>query len=115
MPLTPRFSLSQTPSTVTVTVRVPHVRVSSRTIEAVVDGVDFSFYSPPYLLRLRFPRELIDDAETGRDARAVYDPDDEDGTVRVTAYKAVEGGSDWEDLDLLGMLVVGAAPRLTPR
>jgi len=107
MPITPRFSLSQTASTLVVTIRVPHVRVSVSAVEVVVDGKDFHFYSPPYLLRLTFPSNLVDDAESGREAKAVFDPSKDDGTLTVTAHKEEE--AIWEDLDLLGKLMQTSA------
>ena len=49
MPATPRFKVSQTDNAVIVSIKVPHVRVSSA--ETHVDGREFSFYCKPYLLR----------------------------------------------------------------
>ena len=40
-------------------------------MEFVIDGKEFSFYCNPYLLKLAFPYECIDDER----AKAVYDVD----------------------------------------
>lgn len=49
MPATPRFSVSQTHDAVVVCIKVPHVRVGNA--ETHVDGLEFSFFCKPYLLR----------------------------------------------------------------
>ena len=107
MPVTPRFVLSQTEDVLTVTIRVPHVRVSASTLEIVIDDDAFHFFSPPYLLRLsNLPGRLVDDAESGREAKAVYDPSRDNGTVTVTIHKAPEDIGQWEGLDLVGRLMM---------
>mmetsp|Transcript_8108 Transcript_8108/g.17540 ORF Transcript_8108/g.17540 Transcript_8108/m.17540 type:complete len:635 (-) Transcript_8108:226-2130(-) len=106
MPLTPRFVLSQTEDVLIVTIRTPHVRVSASTLEVVVDDDTFHFYSPPYLLRLKLPGRLVDDAASGREAKAVYDPSLDNGTVTVTTYKDVNDAGIWEGLDLVGRLLI---------
>lgn len=108
MPITPRFSLSQTADVVTIIINTPHVRVSATTLEVVVDGDIFHFYSSPYLLRLTLPGRLVDDIESGREAKAEYDISRDNGTVTVTAYKDEEDVGIWAELDLVGRLVVGA-------
>ena len=104
MPSTPRFSLSQTLTHLTLTLTLPYIRVSSA--ETHVDGCNFSFSCKPYLLKLTFPGELVDDEEN--QAVAVYDPNVGGGTMTVTLLKAVEGM--FEDLDLTTKLL---QPRLS--
>ena len=108
MPITPRFVLSQTDEILTVTIRTPHVRVSASTLEVVIDDDAFHFYSPPYLLRLTLPGRLVDDAESGREAKAIYDPSRDNGTVVVTIYKAEEDVGQWDGLDLVGRLMMNS-------
>ena len=109
MPITPRFVLSQTDEVLTVTIRTPHVRVSASTLEVVIDDDAFHFYSPPYLLRLTLPGRLVDDAESGREAKATYDPSRDNGTVTVTIYKAQEDVGQWDGLDLVGRLMMNTS------
>lgn len=68
MVATPRFHVTQDAAWVFVHVHVPFVRVSE--MEFYVDGLDFTFYCKPYLLKLHFPHEVVDDEL----AKAVYDP-----------------------------------------
>lgn len=68
MPVTPKFTISQTESHVVITARVPYVRVSDAEID--IDGHHVSIYCKPYLLKLNFPGELVDDDSS----RATYDP-----------------------------------------
>ena len=111
MPITPRFVLSQTDEILTVTIRTPHVRVSASTLEVVIDDDAIHFYSPPYLLRLTLPGRLVDDAESGREAKATYDPSRDNGTVTVTIYKAQEDVGQWDGLDLVGRLMMNTHSR----
>jgi protein SHQ1 len=68
MPSIPRFQVRQEDDWIFIEVYVPYVRVSE--MEFHVDGVNFSFYCKPYLLKLQFPHEVVDDDRT----KAVYDP-----------------------------------------
>ncbi|RLN51100.1 hypothetical protein BBJ28_00021937 [Nothophytophthora sp. Chile5] len=68
MVATPRFHVTQDASRVFVHVHVPFVRVSE--MEFYVDGLDFTFFCKPFLLKLHFPHEVVDDEL----AKAVYDP-----------------------------------------
>eukprot|EP00985_Skeletonema_marinoi_P022256 scaffold14121_cov169-Skeletonema_marinoi.AAC.3 len=63
MPITPRYSLTQTPTHLHIEVSIPHVRVSTSTIELrVVEGTEVNLYAPPtYLLRLTLPDRVIDE------------------------------------------------------
>lgn len=86
------------------------MRVSASTLDVVIDDDAFHFYSPPYLLRLSLPGRLVDDAESGREAKAVYDPSKDNGTVTVTVFKAPEDVGQWEGLDLVGRLMMNSHP-----
>lgn len=103
MPIKPHFKLSQSLSQLVIIIRVPHIRVSASTIEIDVDGSEFHFFSSPYLLHLSFPDRLIDDAENCKEAKASYDPYDQNGTLTVTIWKEEE--KHWENLDLLSNLI----------
>ncbi|KAL9188441.1 hypothetical protein ACHAXT_006819 [Thalassiosira profunda] len=61
MPLVPRYALSQTPTHVALELSIPHVRVSTSTLElVVVDGTDLHLHAPPtYLLKLTFPGRVV--------------------------------------------------------
>lgn len=48
-----------------------NIQVRVGDMEFVIDGKEFSFYCNPYLLKLAFPYECIDDER----AKAVYDVD----------------------------------------
>ncbi|KAK1743169.1 SHQ1 protein [Skeletonema marinoi] len=63
MPITPRYSLTQTSTHLHIEVSIPHVRVSTSTIELrVVEGTEVNLYAPPtYLLRLTLPDRVIDE------------------------------------------------------
>jgi len=103
MPITPRFKLSQDDTHLIITIQIPHIRVSASTLEIIVDKNEFHFYSSPYLLHLTFPAALLDDAEIGKEAKATYDPSNQNGTLTVKIFKEEEGL--WKDLDLLGKLM----------
>ena len=97
MPVTPKFQLSQSDEFVVLTVHVPYIRVSD--LEYRIDGAVLSFYVKPYLLRLNFPHDLVDDDR----AKAVYDPNTRNGTLTLHLPKAVKG-QHFDDLDLLTRL-----------
>ena len=103
--LTPRFTATQDADYVTLTVRVPHVRVGAAEV-TVEDGSRVSFWCKPFLLQLVLPGEVIDDERL----TAVYDPSDNNGTVIIRLPKAVPG-MDFQDLDLAARLL---APRAIP-
>lgn len=110
MPITPRFHLSQTTTHLIITIHIPHIRVSASTLEIIVDKDEFHFYSSPYLLHLNFNsnnndnRNLVDDESICKEAKAMYDPLKENGTLVVNIWKEEEG--IWDDLDLLGRLMM---------
>lgn len=98
MVATPKFHVTQDAAWVFVHVHVPFVRVSD--MEFYVDGVAFTFYCKPYLLKLHLPFEVVDDEL----AKAVYDPNKENGTIVVHLLKK-EPGQHFPDLDLLTKLL----------
>jgi len=61
MPIIPRYNLSQTPRHVNIEVSIPHVRVSTSTLDLViVDGTEIHLYAPPtYLLKLTLPHRVV--------------------------------------------------------
>ena len=104
MPRVPKFHISQDSKNLTIAIKLPFIRVSSA--ETIVEGKSFTFSCPPYLLKLNFPGDLIDDD----DAKGVYDPNDENGTLKITLPKVVEG--DFPDLDFTTKLL---QPRELPK
>eukprot|EP00644_Phytophthora_capsici_P011523 jgi/Phyca11/118907/e_gw1.37.448.1 len=103
MVATPKFHVTQDAAWVFVHVHVPFVRVSE--MEFYVDGVDFTFFCKPFLLKLHFPHEVVDDEL----AKAVYDPNKENGTIVVHLPKK-EPGQDFPDLDMLTKLLQPQRP-----
>ncbi|POM80788.1 Shq1 like protein [Phytophthora palmivora] len=103
MVATPKFHVTQEAAWVFVHVHVPFVRVSE--MEFYVDGMDFTFYCKPYLLKLHFPHEVVDDEL----AKAVYDPNKDNGTIVVHLPKK-EPGQDFPDLDMLTKLLQPQRP-----
>ena len=61
MPIIPRYNLSQTSTHVNIEVSIPHVRVSTSTLDLViVDGTEIHLYAPPtYLLKLTLPKRVV--------------------------------------------------------
>ena len=110
MPLTPRFTLSQTPTHVTLTVSLPHVRVGSASVSA--RGSSVSLACRPYLLRLSLPGEVRDyDLDWGGgveegEGRAAFDAGA--GSLEVRLAKR-EPGREFDNLALVSSLVVGTA------
>lgn len=98
MPVIPRFRITQNDDFVIITVSVPYVRVAAAELE--IDGAVLAFYCKPYLLKLTFPEQLVDDER----AKAEYDPNVEHGTLTVYAPKA-EKGKHFPDLDLTTRLL----------
>ena len=82
-----------------VSISVPYIRVS--TAEIVTEGCEFSFYCKPYLLKLTFPHEFDEDEERNK---AVYDPNEANGTLSVKLPKRVVG-QHFPDLDLTTKLL----------
>lgn len=62
MPIIPHYNLSQTVTHVYINVNVPHVRVSPKTLELIVDESEVHLYAPPtYLLKLVLPDKVVDE------------------------------------------------------
>ena len=61
MPIIPRYNLSQTSTHVNIEVSIPHVRVSTSTLDLViVDGTEIHLSAPPtYLLKLTLPKRVV--------------------------------------------------------
>eukprot|EP01041_Mallomonas_annulata_P000917 gene917-1780_t len=98
MPITPKFIISQDESFVYVQIKVPHIRVSSA--ELVVEGPDFTFYCKPYLLKLSFPYEVLEDDR----CKGIYDAENDDGTITAHLPKKIIG-QHFPDLDLTTLLL----------
>ncbi|KAF8892576.1 SHQ1 protein-domain-containing protein [Infundibulicybe gibba] len=97
--ITPRFTCSQTPESVIVSMYCPSIRAAD--IEIHVDKTLFTVHVNPYFLRLNFSNALVEDDSSS----AKYDPSS--GYLTVTLTKEVHG-QIFEDLDLLAKLL---APR----
>ena len=100
MPATPVFSIHQDEEFVYVVIKVPFIRVKDT--EILTDGVNFTFYCKPYLLKLCFPHEL-EDCDDER-CRAIYDPNVENGIITAHLAKK-ERGQYFADLDLTTRLL----------
>lgn len=121
--ITPRFSCTQTATSVLVRVYIPTVRVracfcssdagpqsltysltsQASDVEIHVDGTLFSLHINPYFLRLTFPGEVVEDEASS----AAYDP--VSGYLSVTLTKASQG-HDFKDLDILAKLLAPPEP-----
>ena len=64
MPIIPRYNLTQTSTHVSIEVSIPQVRVSTSTLDLVIDhGIQLHLYAPPvYLLKLTLPDRVVDEA-----------------------------------------------------
>ena len=100
MPVTPQFTIDQDDEYVYVVIKVPFIRIKDT--EILTDGVDFTFYCKPYLLKLCFPHEL-QDCDDER-CRAVYDPNVENGIITAHLAKK-DRGCHFPDLDLTTRLL----------
>lgn len=101
MPLVPKFSLNQNDSFVILKIYVPYVKVSSS--EVTIDGRMVLFYCKPYLLRLNLTADI--ENEECKEFKAVYDPNDENGTMFLHIKKKNQN-EDFPDLDLISKLLV---------
>ena len=101
MPVQPHFTCRQDDEFLYLSIRVPHVRPSST--ETHIDGRNFNFYLKPYLLKLRFPHEVVDDER----CRAEYHADKDGGTITCFLPKSLHG-QVFDNLDLLSSMVVVA-------
>ncbi|TID25459.1 hypothetical protein CANINC_002937 [Pichia inconspicua] len=91
--LTPRFELKQDDEFVYITVFISNVRFSAAAIEMVVNDEVFVFSLPPYYLRLRFPKPLV---ET-EDATSQFVPKEECIKIRIPKLNK---GEFFPDLDI---------------
>lgn len=102
MPIKPQFAITQTDTHINLEIRVPHVRVTSESVQvAITDDSVLHFASPPYLLVLEFaPQEFH---ETADESCATYEPTIRNGVIQLLLKKKKKG--QWENLDLLGRMV----------
>ena len=99
MPITPRFEITQTLSHLTVEISVPSTRVSSDSIEVLLeDERVLHFFSAPYLLKLAFENNF---QENAHEECAKYDPSKATITLTLAKQEAVE----WPRLDLTARLL----------
>lgn len=91
MPVTPRFKLSQDEATITVHIDAPYVKFSDS--EMRISDNEFSFYCKPYLLKLYFSGEVVEDGN----ASANYDVDKGQFTIKVPKLNE---GEQFLDLDM---------------
>ena len=106
MPITPKFSLSQSCTHLKLTIYLPHIRVNKSNMELVVDGTSVHFYASPYLLVLpNLPGELLDDESVGKEAHAIFDPSRENGILDIQIWKRTEELWD-DDLDMIGKFLL---------
>ena len=95
---TPRFKLSQDDHNVYIDINVPYIRISN--CDFYIEENLFSFYCKPYFLKLHLPKPIVDDDR----AKAVYNLQEDNGTIHVTAPKKVPG-EHFEDLQMLTKLL----------
>lgn len=106
--ITPRFTLSQDESRVYITLKTPHIRSTTGSVEFQVEGQLFVFSLNPYYLRLRFPGALLND----EDERCVEDEslkststyDAGECLIKISITKETKG-QEFEDLDLVSKLL----------
>lgn len=91
--LTPRFELDQDEQYVYIKVFIANIRFSAAAIEMVVNDNVFVFSLPPYYLRLRFPKMLVEN----EDAHSEFVPKEECIKIRVPKLNK---GEFFPDLDL---------------
>lgn len=132
MPVVPRFTLSQTDNTLTLTVHLPYIRITN--LELDIHDNTVSIYCQPYLLKLALPGSLQNDeneeetlpsttttivhpentdthtlgtakpTNTNEGSRAEYDPTKDNGTLTLILRKAVPG-QIFENLDMITRLL----------
>lgn len=96
--LTPRFEVSQNDEFIFVKVFISNVRFSAAGVEMVVNDNLLIFSLPPYYLRLRFPKQLVEDER----ATSQFVPKEECIDIRVPKLNK---GEHFEDLDLSAKLL----------
>lgn len=101
MPIIPRYNLSQTSTHVNIEVSIPHVRVSTSTLDLViVDGTEIHLYAPPtYLLKLTLPHRVVseDDVDDSL-ARAATTPTN-NGLISVVEEDSTAGDTNYTEDD----------------
>lgn len=75
--ITPKFKITQDNTFITITIHVPHIKISES--EIYIEQTEFKFYLKPYYLRLNFPREI---EENGTET-AQYDVNTGDVVIKV--------------------------------
>ena len=95
---TPRFKATQDEEFVILEIHTPYVRVGD--MEMTIDDNSFMFYCKPYILRLTFSHNLIDDER----AKASYDINNNNGTITCHLPK-LNVGETFNDLDLISNLL----------
>lgn len=96
--LTPRFDVTQDEEFIFVKVYISNVRFSASGVEMVVNDNVLIFSLPPYYLRLRFPKPLVEDER----ATSKFVPKEECIDIRVPKLNK---GEHFEDLDLSAKLL----------
>lgn len=91
--LTPRFELDQDDEFVYLKIHISNIRFSAAAIEMVINDNVFVFSLPPYYLRLRFPKSLIEN----EDATSKFDSREECINIRLPKLNK---GENFPDLDL---------------
>ncbi|XP_029042620.1 protein SHQ1 homolog isoform X1 [Osmia bicornis bicornis] len=94
--LTPRFEITQTDAEVAIMIHAPYANIKDT--EVYVEGTDFRFYSTPYYLRLRLPREI----EENDSSFGSYDCEKGDFSLR---FSKVNHGEYFENLDMISTLL----------
>ena len=95
---TPRFKISQDKEYIYIDINVPYIRISN--CDFYIEETLFSFYCKPYFLKLHLPKPIVDDDR----AKAVYNLEEDNGTIHVTAPKKTPG-EHFEDLQMLTKLL----------
>ena len=106
--LTPRFTLGQDETFVTINIYAPFTNISDT--EIFMDDLDFRFYSKPYFLRLHLPNAI---EETDL-ASAKYDADTNSFVIKAPKKNA---GQFFPGLDMISELLkpkgsVNAQPKI---
>ena len=95
---TPSFKISQDKEYIYIDINVPYIRISN--CDFYIEETLFSFYCKPYFLKLHLPKPIVDDDR----AKAVYNLEEDNGTIHVTAPKKTPG-EHFEDLQMLTKLL----------
>ncbi|XP_012216129.1 protein SHQ1 homolog [Linepithema humile] len=94
--LIPRFNITQTDTTVTITIHAPFAKVKNTEIH--VDKTDFIFSASPYFLRLQLPGEIVEnDSSTGS-----YVCEKGEFTLN---FSKVKEGEHFENLDMISIFL----------